>query len=97
MAGPVEMARLVWILAGASLKILAGENFAESYALTLREWRRRFLEKWPQAEWLGFETPSGGLGNTTSATARPASDGGVCHSPSHTPVGMWTKRICDGG
>jgi hypothetical protein len=32
----------------ADLKIVAAENFGERYALTLREWRRRFLEKWPQ-------------------------------------------------
>jgi len=31
------------------------ENFGESYALTLREWRRRFLEQWPQVEGLGFD------------------------------------------
>ena len=59
MAGPVEMGRLVSILAGARahVNILAEENFGESYALTLREWRRRFLEKWPQVERLGFDAP----------------------------------------
>jgi len=41
----------------ADLKIVAAENFGESYALTLREWRRRFLEKWPQVERLGFDAP----------------------------------------
>jgi cyclopropane-fatty-acyl-phospholipid synthase len=41
----------------ADLKIVAVENFGESYALTLREWRRRFLEKWPQIELLGFDAP----------------------------------------
>lgn len=30
------------------------ENFGQSYALTLREWRRRFEEAWPQVEALGF-------------------------------------------
>jgi cyclopropane-fatty-acyl-phospholipid synthase len=39
----------------AGLKIVATENFGESYALTLREWRRRFVEKWPQVEGLGFD------------------------------------------
>ena len=32
-------------------------EFGESNALTLRKWRRRFLEKWPQVEWLGFDAP----------------------------------------
>jgi cyclopropane-fatty-acyl-phospholipid synthase len=41
----------------ADLKIVATENFGESYALTLREWRRRFLDKWPQVERLGFDAP----------------------------------------
>jgi cyclopropane-fatty-acyl-phospholipid synthase len=42
----------------ADLKIVAAENFGESYALTLREWRRRFLEKGPpQVERLGFDAP----------------------------------------
>ncbi len=41
----------------ANLKLLASENFGDSYALTLREWRRRFLEAWPQIEKLGFDTP----------------------------------------
>src|SRR5271169_5811637 len=41
----------------ADLKIVAAENFGESYALTLRKWRRRFLEKWPQVERLGFGAP----------------------------------------
>jgi cyclopropane-fatty-acyl-phospholipid synthase len=41
----------------ADLKIVAAENFGESNALTLRKWRRRFLEKWPQVEWLGFDAP----------------------------------------
>ena len=41
----------------ADLKIVAAENFGESNALTLREWRRRFIEKWPQGERLGFDAP----------------------------------------
>ena len=38
----------------AGLKLTAVENFGDSYALTLREWRRRFLEAWPEIEKLGF-------------------------------------------
>jgi cyclopropane-fatty-acyl-phospholipid synthase len=38
----------------AGLKLTAVENFGESYALTLREWRRRFLQAWPEIEKLGF-------------------------------------------
>ncbi len=41
----------------AGLKLVAAENFGESYALTLREWRRRFVENWPQIERLGFDGP----------------------------------------
>ncbi|WP_158812621.1 cyclopropane-fatty-acyl-phospholipid synthase family protein [Methylocapsa sp. S129] len=38
----------------AGLRLTAVENFGESYALTLREWRRRFLDAWPEIERLGF-------------------------------------------
>ena len=38
----------------AGLRLVAAENFGDSYALTLREWRRRFLEAWPEIERLGF-------------------------------------------
>jgi cyclopropane-fatty-acyl-phospholipid synthase len=38
----------------AGLKLTAVENFGGSYALTLREWRRRFLAAWPEIERLGF-------------------------------------------
>jgi cyclopropane-fatty-acyl-phospholipid synthase len=38
----------------AGLKLTAVENFGGSYALTLREWRRRFLNAWPEIERLGF-------------------------------------------
>jgi cyclopropane-fatty-acyl-phospholipid synthase len=38
----------------AGLRLIAAENFGESYALTLREWRRRFLDAWPEIERLGF-------------------------------------------
>jgi cyclopropane fatty-acyl-phospholipid synthase-like methyltransferase len=49
MAGPVEMAALFRSSPGAraDLEIVAAENFGETYALTLRLWRRRFLKKWP--------------------------------------------------
>jgi cyclopropane-fatty-acyl-phospholipid synthase len=30
------------------------ETFGESYALTLAEWRRRFVLAWPKVEALGF-------------------------------------------
>ena len=36
------------------LRLVAAENFGDSYALTLREWRRRFLDAWPKIERLGF-------------------------------------------
>jgi cyclopropane-fatty-acyl-phospholipid synthase len=38
----------------AGLKLTAVENFGDSYALTLREWRQRFLKAWPEIEKLGF-------------------------------------------
>jgi cyclopropane-fatty-acyl-phospholipid synthase len=38
----------------AGLKLTAVENFGGSYALTLREWRGRFLDAWPEIEKLGF-------------------------------------------
>jgi cyclopropane-fatty-acyl-phospholipid synthase len=41
----------------AGLKLTAVENFGDSYALTLREWRRRFLNAWPEIEKLGFGPP----------------------------------------
>lgn len=41
----------------AGLELVATENFGESYALTLREWRGRFLDAWPQIEKLGFDAP----------------------------------------
>jgi len=39
---------------GRGFKLTAVENFGDSYALTLREWRRRFLNAWPEIEKLGF-------------------------------------------
>jgi cyclopropane-fatty-acyl-phospholipid synthase len=38
----------------AGLRLVAVENFGDSYALTLREWRRRFLAAWPEIERQGF-------------------------------------------
>ena len=38
----------------AGLRLVDAETFGDSYALTLREWRRRFLEAWPEIERLGF-------------------------------------------
>lgn len=42
------------ILEAHGLQLLAAECFGESYALTLREWRRRFLAAWPEMEKMGF-------------------------------------------
>jgi cyclopropane-fatty-acyl-phospholipid synthase len=38
----------------ARLRLSAVESFGESYALTLRDWRRRFLDAWPAVAALGF-------------------------------------------
>jgi cyclopropane-fatty-acyl-phospholipid synthase len=40
--------------ARAGLAITSKETFGDSYALTLAEWRRRFLNAWPTVEKLGF-------------------------------------------
>jgi cyclopropane-fatty-acyl-phospholipid synthase len=37
------------------LRLLSSDHFGDSYALTLREWRRRFLVAWPEIEKLGFQ------------------------------------------
>jgi cyclopropane-fatty-acyl-phospholipid synthase len=42
------------VIERAGLKLTAVENFGDSYALTLHEWRRRFLDAWPEIEKLGF-------------------------------------------
>jgi cyclopropane-fatty-acyl-phospholipid synthase len=39
---------------GAGLTVTGVEHFGGSYALTLREWRRRFIAAWPEIEKLGF-------------------------------------------
>ena len=41
----------------AGLRLVDAENFGDSYALTLKEWRRRFVEAWPQIEPMGFDGP----------------------------------------
>ncbi|MFN3891893.1 MAG: class I SAM-dependent methyltransferase [Beijerinckiaceae bacterium] len=41
--------------AGAGLRIVECETFADSYALTLAEWRRRMLHAWPQISAQGFD------------------------------------------
>lgn len=38
----------------ANLKLVHHESFGDSYARTLREWRKRFLRSWPIIEPLGF-------------------------------------------
>jgi cyclopropane-fatty-acyl-phospholipid synthase len=38
----------------AGLRLASIESFGDSYALTLREWRRRFADAWPEIEKLGF-------------------------------------------
>jgi cyclopropane-fatty-acyl-phospholipid synthase len=42
--------------ARAGLRVVAHESFGSSYAKTLAEWRRRFLQAWPDIEALGFDT-----------------------------------------
>jgi cyclopropane-fatty-acyl-phospholipid synthase len=39
----------------AGLKLVSDETFGQSYALTLAEWRRRFLAAWPKIEAQGFD------------------------------------------
>jgi len=39
--------------AAAGLEVVGAESFGESYALTLEEWRRRFLRAWPRIQALG--------------------------------------------
>ena len=37
------------------LQLVRSDTFGESYALTLAEWRHRFLRAWPRIEALGFD------------------------------------------
>ena len=39
----------------AGLRLVSQETFADSYAMTLAEWRRRFHRAWPGAASLGFD------------------------------------------
>ncbi|MEF7615864.1 cyclopropane-fatty-acyl-phospholipid synthase family protein [Aquincola sp. MAHUQ-54] len=41
----------------AGLSFTVAESFGPSYAATLAEWRRRFLQAWPAIEALGFDEP----------------------------------------
>lgn len=41
--------------ARAGLTVTGEEAFGPSYAVTLQEWRRRFLAAWPRIETLGFD------------------------------------------
>jgi cyclopropane-fatty-acyl-phospholipid synthase len=45
------------VLEAHGLRLLAADHFGDSYALTLREWRRRFLAAWPEIEKMGFQEP----------------------------------------
>lgn len=39
----------------AALELVGRENFAADYARTLAEWRKRFIDVWPEVEALGFD------------------------------------------
>ena len=41
--------------ARAGLHLVTQQSFGSSYARTLAEWRRRFLQAWPRIEPLGFD------------------------------------------
>ena len=41
----------------AALTVVEQLDFGDSYALTLKEWRRRFLESWIEIAPLGFDEP----------------------------------------
>lgn len=41
----------------AALAVVEQLDFGDSYALTLKEWRRRFLENWAEIAPLGFDEP----------------------------------------
>jgi cyclopropane-fatty-acyl-phospholipid synthase len=43
------------LVAKAGLRLVSSEFFGNSYALTLAEWHRRFLEAWPAIKALGFD------------------------------------------
>ena len=42
----------------AALSVVVEQlDFGDSYALTLKDWRRRFLERWTEIAPLGFDEP----------------------------------------
>jgi len=41
--------------ARAGLRVESHEGFGDSYAVTLREWRSRFLQNWPSIKLMGFD------------------------------------------
>lgn len=43
------------MLEAHGLRLLAADNFGDSYAKTLREWRLRFLAAWPEIETMGYQ------------------------------------------
>ena len=43
------------LVAKAGLRLVSSEFFGDSYARTLAEWHRRFLEAWPAISALGFD------------------------------------------
>ena len=43
------------LVAKAGLRLVSTEFFGDSYARTLAEWHRRFLEAWPSISALGFD------------------------------------------
>jgi cyclopropane-fatty-acyl-phospholipid synthase len=43
------------LVAKAGLRLVSSEFFGDSYARTLAEWHRRFLEAWPSIKELGFD------------------------------------------
>ncbi|MBR1154050.1 cyclopropane-fatty-acyl-phospholipid synthase family protein [Bradyrhizobium sp. JYMT SZCCT0428] len=43
------------LVAKSGLRLTSSEFFGESYALTLADWHRRFLEAWPFIKALGFD------------------------------------------
>ena len=49
------VARMKDEAAKAGLQFETVERFGQSYAVTLREWRLRFLSHWPEIEQLGFD------------------------------------------
>ncbi|MFD1331930.1 class I SAM-dependent methyltransferase [Methylopila musalis] len=56
--GSLPSVRMLESSAGAAaLAVVEQLDFGDSYALTLEEWRRRFLENWADIAPLGFDVP----------------------------------------